>query len=152
MPGQSTATASSPVSEPVGLGGWLILPTIGLMAAPLFGLGHLSLLMVKEPLPKLHANLLNAGLLAYAVTSIALPVGLLILMFMKKRNFPRLYVVWALFNIVFVVLHLLAATFLFRATSLLDEILSGLWRGVGLYGIDIPYMRNSRRVRNTFIS
>jgi FtsH-binding integral membrane protein len=151
MSDQSTATASSPASEPTGMGGWLILPMIGLMAAPLFGLSHLSL-PIKEPLPKLHVNFLYSGLVAYAVTSIVLPAGLLIIMFMKKRNFPRLYVAWALVNIVFVVLHLLAATFLFRATSLLDAILSGLWRGVGLYGVGIPYMRNSRRVRNTFIS
>lgn len=146
--------------EPKGLGGWLILPMIGLLAAPLLGLGHLDVLagFMKEPLPQYLTKFLHFELIAYAIGSLALPIGLLVLMFMKKRYFPHLYVVWALMNIAVVVVHMFVAAAYFgnffqtRATSLLDVLLSGLWRAVGLYGIGIIYMRRSLRVRNTFIN
>lgn len=146
--------------EPKGLGGWLILPIVGLLAAPLLGLGHLDVLaaFMKESLPRHLINFLQFELIAYVIGSLALPIGLLVLMFMRKRYFPRLYVAWALMNIVVVVVHMFVAGAYFgnlfqtRATSLLDVLLSGLWRAVGLYGIGIIYMRRSLRVRNTFIN
>jgi hypothetical protein len=149
--------------EPKGLGGWLILPMIGLLAAPLIGLGHfgLPLAFAKVELPGLQVDLLNAGFFPYvffyAVSSIFGPIWLLVLMFRKKRSFPSVYRTWAVLNIALVVVDLaLAVAFfggLFRTVaSLLDYVLTALWRAVGLYGIGIIYMRRSLRVRNTFIN
>ncbi|WP_439502103.1 DUF2569 family protein [Aminobacter ciceronei] len=146
--------------EPKGLGGWLILVMVGILAAPFYGLGHLDVLaaFMKEPLPGHLNKFLGFELIAYVVTSLAFPIGLLVVMFMKKRYFPRLYVAWALVNIAVVIVHMFVAAVFFgnlfqtRATSLLDVLLSGLWRAVGLYGVGIIYMRRSLRVRNTFIN
>lgn len=150
--------------EPKGLGGWLILPMIGLLAAPLFGLGHFGLPLgfAKAELPEFQVDLLKTSffpyVLFYVVSSILGPIWLLVLMFKKKRSFPSMYVIWAVLNLALIVVDLALACAFFgelfrtRATSLLDFVLTSLWRAAGLYGIGIIYMRRSLRVRNTFIN
>ncbi|MCX8569720.1 DUF2569 family protein [Aminobacter sp. MET-1] len=158
-------TIQPPITEdePKGLGGWLILPMVGLLAAPLLGLGHFGLLLSfgKVRLPELQLDLLRTSFFPYVffyvASSILGPIGLLVLMFRKKRSFPSMYWRWAVLNIALVVMDLaLAVAFfggLFRGrTSLLDYVLTALWRAGGLYGIGIIYMRRSLRVRNTFIN
>jgi len=147
---------------PVGIGGWLVLPMLGMIATPILqlinlanpanGLGNVS------SLGPLIANLiwiealLNFGLLVVA------PALLLVQFFGKRRRFPRWYIVWTSATAVFVVLDLFvgyaafheayeaSGTPLFNRETL--RALAGALVGVCVW---IPYMVNSVRVKNTFV-
>lgn len=156
-------TPAAPARDgPEGLGGWLILPTIGLCLTPLQGLLQLADYSgLNENLqfltPAQTAFILVEAVANFALT-VVMPVVLLVMLFTKKRSFPRLYVGWAVANLVFVLLDLIAAKILFGAIyeaaemNLLDgETAQSLFRAIVLVGIWVPYMLSSRRVRNTFV-
>jgi hypothetical protein len=97
----SEAQPSAPLSRqgPAGIGGYLIVPMLGLVLMPLAGLsafkhhiglsGYFSLLTGPQRL------FVVAEIFGYLVIAVACPLGLLILLFGKKRAFPRLYIMWA---------------------------------------------------------
>jgi hypothetical protein len=86
-----------------------------------------------------------------------LPVVLLVLLFNRKRTFPRLYAFWGISMFVFIVADLMAVKALFgdlfaaSGVELFDETtIQALFGGLVLAAVWVPYMLNSRRVRNTF--
>ncbi|MBR2691147.1 MAG: DUF2569 domain-containing protein [Aquamicrobium sp.] len=146
---------------PVGLGGWLILPIIGLLVTPLRGVFHLAgyggLLASMQRLPGSLSAFLVLEFVGNIVVLIVLPVILLVLLFRKSASFQRLFVLWAAGGLAFIVLDLIGTQVLFgdlmEATNqpLLDEQTTiELLRSVVFSVIWIPYMRLSRRVANTF--
>jgi Protein of unknown function (DUF2569) len=148
---------------PVGLGGWLILPMLGLILSPLY-----CFFIVKELFPILDGTLaltsaqtiliwfetiLNVLLLGIA------PIVILMLFFQQKRTFPIFHMAWMCGNLVFILVDLLVAYNLFRdyydspGVVFWDtETTQTLVRAAIGVAIWVPYMMNSARVRNTFVN
>jgi hypothetical protein len=147
---------------PEGIGGWLILPTVGLILTPLTGLAGLGQYSdLSEAFPyltgaqKTFVVLEIVGNLAIVVL---LPVILLFRLFGRKVGFPRLYVTWAVANFAFTIADLIAARVLFgdvfeaQGVDLVDaDTLKDIFRSIVLVVIWVPYMLTSLRVRNTFV-
>lgn len=151
-----------PAATPSGLGGWLILPMLGLFltignqlmsltsAGQVFGsLGALNGLQSQMVIVEFFLNL---------AIFLAWPIALLVLFFNKDRKFPRNYIIWQIVGAVFVVLDLFAGYALFAqvyestGTPFFDTAtLRGLIGSVVGVCIWIPYMMNSVRVKNTFV-
>jgi hypothetical protein len=159
----SEAQPSAPLSRqgPAGIGGYLIVPMLGLVLMPLAGLsafkhhiglsGYFSLLTGPQRL------FVVAEIFGYLVIAVACPLGLLILLFGKKRAFPRLYIMWAAVNPVFVLVDLVAAKILLgdvfeaQGVPLFDqETAKSIQSSIVYFVIWILYMQKSQRVQNTF--
>jgi hypothetical protein len=146
---------------PEGIGGWLILPVIGLFVTPLRGLIQLKdYAGISDSFPLLSSAqqtfIIIEILLSVALT-IVLPVVLLVLLFSRKRSFPKLYAFWGISIFVFIVADLMAVKALFgdmfaaSGVELFEETtIQALIGGLVLAAVWVPYMLNSRRVRNTF--
>lgn len=160
--GMSETQAQIQRDGPEGIGGWLILPVIGVLLTPISGMIQLAtypdvfkLFPILSATQKLFLILEVLGNLAI---TIILPIVLLVLLFKKKAGFPRLYIIWAAFNFGFIIADIFVAKILFgdvfeaTGTPLVDEeTMKSIARGVVLVVIWIPYMLSSRRVRNTFV-
>lgn len=168
MTDETQASAISPQPQVVaaatrsGIGGWLILPMLGMFATvgvQLVGLtntgdtfGNLSALSGAQSLMVVLEFWLNL------VIFLGAPIALLVLFFNKSRRFPRYYISWQIVSATFVVLDLFAGYALFAQafeaseTPFFDNttMRSLLGSAVGV-GIWVPYMMNSVRVKNTFV-
>lgn len=151
-----------PRDGPRGIGGWLILSVVMLVllivAAGLQLTLFSDVVELASSLPTIQRYIISAQIVFNALLGIICPIVLLVLLFQKKRSFPRLFVGWALVFAVFAVINRLAATLMFGG------ILSDAWRqllspsnlqslilSILPVVIFIPYMLKSRRVRNTFV-
>ncbi|MCI0564908.1 MAG: DUF2569 domain-containing protein [Nitrososphaera sp.] len=159
---------------PLGLGGWLILPIIGLLLTPLFA----AEAFLSEVMPLFEAKtwtaLTTPGLPAYdprwapslifaAVSNLVLlvgPIGLLLLLFKKKRNLPKLVIAFYIFNFIAVGIDLLlTTTFIYtkhpniaNANEIVSEVVVELGRAFLLALIWVPYFLVSQRVTRTFVN
>lgn len=158
--------APAAATGPQGIGGWLILPLLGLIATP-FRVGFLTL---RDLLPAFQPETWNvlttpgsgfyhplwAPMLIFEVTAncvvILFSIVLLWLFFKKSKRVPMLVITWYLVII---------------GAQIVDEILGGripavaaaddgtslreLARSVGTALIWIPYFLVSKRVKNTFV-
>jgi hypothetical protein len=158
-----TQTPATPDAGPAGIGGWLILPIIGLVVTLFRGL--LTLLDVaglggmSDRLTQAQMIFVIGEIIGNFLVQFLLPLVLLVLVAQKKRSFPRLYIIWAVLAAVFLVGDLLLANILFRevfasgAAELLDrDTLRALFSTGILVVVWVPYMLNSRRVKNTFVN
>ena len=147
---------------PVGIGGWLILPVIGLVLTPLAGLANLasypSVFDSFSVLTGAQKLFIILELLGNVAITIVLPIILMVLLFNKRAGFPPLYIKWAAFNFAFIVADLFLAKLLFSevfaagGVELFDvETIKSIARGIILVVVWIPYMLDSRRVKNTFV-
>ena len=157
------AQAPTSATGPTGIGGWLVLPMLGMIATPivqlinLMGLGNT--LGHLDQLGPLLSNLVVIETILNFCLFVVVPGLLLIQFFGKTRRFPRWYIIWTIVSAVFVVLDLLVGYVAFRdayeasGTPFFDQdtlrALTGSLVGVCIW---IPYMLNSVRVRNTFVS
>ncbi|TIU29927.1 MAG: DUF2569 domain-containing protein [Mesorhizobium sp.] len=161
----SEAQPSAPSSSrqgPQGIGGYLIVPMLGLIFMPVIGLTvfnhHIGLSEYFSLLSGGQKAFVVAEIFGYLALAVVCPIGLLVLLFGKKQAFPRLYIAWAALGPVFLLVDLAAAKIL------LGDIFEA--QGVGLFDggtaksikssivysvIWILYMKKSRRVQNTFI-
>jgi hypothetical protein len=147
---------------PSGLGGWLVLPIIGLFLAPVqqiisvLDTGYLGILRSARTLSHPQAALLYAELLASIVLNFIAPAFLLFFLFKRWDMFPGWFVVWAASVLVYALADPLAAHLVFpesfpNAADAFDEdTVKGISRAAWGAIIWIPYMLNSKRVRNTF--
>jgi hypothetical protein len=140
-------------SEPSGIGGWLILPAIGIVVAPIW-----FAMNVFDYFPGF--ELLEPGTLVHAMTMVEILglIGFAILgtltavqFFTYKRSAPRLYRTFMVGQLLFLVGEYWAAAILlgrpmFDASS---GFAIGKWLVACL--IWIPYFLYSARVRNTFV-
>jgi hypothetical protein len=152
-------------SEPRGLGGWLILVAIGLVLTagqaflllfgtfvPIFTDGQWEALTTKG-ISTYHP--LWAPLLLFEATGNVLlavaAVTALVLFFRKSAAFPGFMIGFYLFAAMFLLIDVVAGTRI-PAVASSDDFGStrGLMRALIACAIWIPYMRKSRRVRNTF--
>ena len=153
--------SKGPNDGPVGIGGWLVLPLLGLVVTVL---GSYRMLGQYAGLSEMLARLSpsQSAFVIFEVVGNAVllvfPILLLALAFQTKRSFPGLYVVWAVAGMAFLVVDLILAMALFPAgyptvESLFDEAtVRELLRSLLLLVVWAPYMMKSRRVANTFVN
>ena len=142
---------------PVGIGGWLILPAIGMVFSPIgLALGSLGLLVIASKVQsagdtgsagslKLLAGINGAFTLYILWTAIAF--------FAKKRSAPALVIGGYLGSIVLAVVAALITQSIPQspAPPAGSEWL-GVVKPVIIALIWVPYFRFSRRVQNTFVN
>lgn len=149
------------VDRPRGIGGWLLLPAIGLFLFPFYALYSLAV----DYWPIFHlglwASLTTPGSEAYHplwmptlfygiaanVVFIAFAVALILLLFRKSPRFPKAFVVFALLNLGFV---LSIALIVWHITGSGQAVVTEVARAAVLVAVWVPYMLVSKRVRNTF--
>lgn len=151
---------------PRGLGGWLILPIIGLFVSivnigrtltedtlPVFSDGTWQLLT--SPGSEYYVPGWGALIIVELLGNLLLlgaAVALIILVFSKSPRFPTFYIYFLVFNAVFVIgdvvaAHLVVALSAEESIDLGSQVL----RAVLGAAIWIPYMLKSKRVKNTFV-
>jgi len=158
-----TQPRAVPATLVAGIGGWLILPMLGMIATPIVQLINLTSLGNTlgdvSRLGPLVANLVWVETIVNFGIFVVAPGLLLIQFFGKRRAFPRWYIIWTVAAAVFVVLDLFvgyiafhdayeaSGTPFFSSDTL--RALAGALVGVCVW---IPYMLNSVRVKNTFVN
>jgi hypothetical protein len=150
-------------SQPKGIGGWLILPALGLIITPIrmvFQFTH-DLLPVLNP--ETWAALTTPGTNAYhplwaplisfeVIANIAMfgfTIWLLILFFKKSKRVPKLFVAWLLLLAAVQILDQLLGNQIPLVASQHDpESLKDLARSIVGVAIWVPYFLKSKRVKN----
>jgi len=147
---------------PSGLGGWLLLPPVMLVLLVIAGLFQLlafpGLAEIAVGLPQWKVYMLSTQVLFSVLLGIVGPIVLLVLYFRTSRRFPRLFLAWALAYVAFSVLNHFAVIVLFGdmlGVAWSERFSLGALRSLLLavvpVAVFIPYILNSRRVRNTFV-
>ncbi len=141
--------------QPSGIGGWLILPTIGTCLAPFFylkGLGDL-VTVVGGPNFSLAALPLKAFVWIEFIVNFGIMCAwgyAIYALFSKKRVYPGLFISLAIISIIIVMLDIGIAGAGFNV-AMTHEDYAGLAKQFISALIWVPYMAKSQRVRNTFI-
>lgn len=157
------ASVQTGVDGPSDIGGWLILPILGLVATPLRGVVHLAtygeIFKSMQYLTSGQIAFVWLEIMGNVAVLLVLPVVLLALLYKKSAAFPSWFIIWAGVGLAFILLDLIAAQVLFgdvlaaAGQPLFDAETTGeLFRSIILAAIWIPYMRVSRRVANTFVN
>jgi hypothetical protein len=155
------------IEPPRGIGGWLILPLLGLILTPLLVL----FTMVKDLLPVFSSDiwpvLTTPGSAAYHplwavaiifevaanIATICFAIVLLVMFRAKRRQVPKLMVVWyaALLGV-----QVVDAILIAQIPAARDAIDAGdyrdLFRALVFCAVWIPYFLISKRVKNTFVA
>lgn len=140
-------------TEPTGIGGWLILPAIGIVVAPVQ-----FVMNVFDDFPRF--ELLEPGTLLHTITMLKILawIGFAILatttavqFFARRRSAPKLYRALLVGQLLFVIAAYWAAAILFDVPMF--DANGGFAIGMLLAAclIWIPYFLYSVRVRNTFV-
>jgi hypothetical protein len=153
-------------AEPKGLKGWLILPAIGLIIAPL----RLGLNLLKDFWPIFRDGywpvLTTPGteayhplwkpLLTFEIVGNSLFIlanlALLFFFFTRHWRFPTLYITMLALNVVFVVSDFFMGNAIPAVAASKDtQALKEMARTIIAAAIWTPYFLRSRRVKNTFV-
>ena len=160
----STAEATQPAAPgPVGIGGWLILPLLGLLATPVIQIFNLTssgeTLQVAGALGGVRQALIIAEIVCNVGIFLILPLVCLVLLSQKKRTFPRIYVVYSIVSALFYFLDLYLGYAMFaevyqsgQAEFFDRDTIRGIVGSIAGLVIWTPYMLNSVRVKNTFVN
>src|ERR1700704_5617988 len=132
------------VTEPKGIGGWLILPVIGTLLSPLIT-AHAAF----QDAVVLLNNSVSTALAAFIVVEFLYNCGLVIawifaavLLFRHKRLYPRLFVALLVITLIGTVLDLVVAAMAYDVTIDSNDIRSA-GRSAILLAIWGPYMHKS---------
>ncbi len=153
-------------AEPKGLGGWLILPLIGLIVSPIrmavslnndflpiFQEGYWEVLTT--PGSEAYHHLWGPPIAFEIVGNLVFIVFALILIFLfftKSPVFPSLIIIYITTNLLYVVGDFFFADLIPAIAAESDpESTRELFRTVVRAAIWIPYFRMSKRVKNTFV-
>jgi hypothetical protein len=150
---------------PRGVGGWLILPLLGLFVFPL----RVAVSLATDYWPIFRGgiweNLTTPGSAVYhplwapvIVGEITCNVGfllfdlaLLYLLFTKSRRFPKAFIVFTLANLLFIVSDAAIAWQIPAVAARgLEGVAGEIARSLVVAAVWVPYMLVSKRVRNTF--
>jgi hypothetical protein len=166
------ATPQAPVSDapakpdgPAGIGGWLILPVIGLFVFPV----RVVISLVTDYVPifqgGIWGNLTTPGSEVYhplwapvIIGEIFCNVGflffdlaLIYLLFTKSHRFPKAFIVFTLANLAFIVGDAAIAWQIPAVAARgLEGVGAEIARTLVVAAVWVPYMLVSKRVRNTF--
>jgi len=123
--------------NPKGIGGWLILPTIGLFLSIII---YLILAVIEIAVVFLGAG--TGWDIIYLLTSagmFGLVVYTLVLEFKKKKEFPKWAIILTALGVVVTIIF-----------SIEDSDYTGLVQSIVFAAIWIGYFLQSKRVKNTF--
>ena len=151
---------------PKGIGGWMILPVIGLFVFPLRVLWSLAAQYWPIFRDGIWANLTTPGSasyhvlwgpllvyeIAFNIAFLLFDLALLVFLFRKSPRFPKLFVAFALLNVFFVVTDgIVGYQIPAVAASGMETIAGEIGRALALACIWAPYFLVSQRVKNTFV-
>ena len=147
--------------EPIGLGGWLLLPLIGLFLTPIGGffivVEAVPYAKEMEGLTPTQSFFVVAGLGITILFVVVAPLHLLVLMLRRHRTFPRWWVAVTWATVVFAALKVLVGYFVFSSLLLSNDVPVIFRTSPGLFAASLvgafawtAYMLDSVRVRNTF--
>lgn len=155
-------------SEPQGLGGWLILPALGLLLTPITMVLQLRNEVLPELTPEAWVALTSPGSPAYnprlvLLVGVELITNACLLLFVfwviwkfftKSRQLPKLYIIWVVVGLAVQAVDLgLAMSIPVIASQLtFPGAYKDLARSIVQCLIWIPYFLSSRRVSNTFVN
>jgi hypothetical protein len=158
--------AVSPGAGPAGLSGWLVLVGIGLFIAPI----RLAIFLLQTfppifrdgtwgtlttPASASYHPFWAPLLLAEMVINfifIVMSIYLLFLFFRKSARFPKLYVMFLLSNLAFLLADAFAVTIVLPSQPIMDpDTAREFGRSVVSASIWVPYLFLSKRVKNTFV-
>ena len=149
-------------AAPNGIGGWLILPMLGLFGSIIIELIDLSssgdIIASTSSMNAGQSATIAIEYFLRIALGLVFPIYLLVLMFNKRARFPQRYIVWLVASAIFAVADILLAYAAFSAVfdsgqvQLFDSstIRGLLSAAVGLC-VWLPYMLASVRVKNTFV-
>jgi hypothetical protein len=148
-----------PANDLEGIGGWLILPAIGLALTPFICLGPIFTdiqLLTAGDHQSLFANhpSLTALLDSEVVINLAFlaaTICLNILFYTKKRILPKCMVAFYSAQCVLLLVDHLAATAIFPSVDLSSGLITVI-RSFVVAAVWIPYFLNSQRVEQTFVN
>jgi len=141
-----------------GIGGWLILPAIGLAISPfmsLFGIVT-DIMLLTGNHPSLFANhpsltsLLTFEVLINTAFLVAV-IYLNVLFYTKNRIFPKCIIAFYAAQCFLMLADHLAATAVFPSADLSPSVIAIVRSFIGA-AIWIPYFLNSKRVEATFVN
>jgi uncharacterized protein DUF2569 len=140
---------------PSGIGGWLILPAIGLVLSPLIIIGGL-LVAFKIWTESIGALELDYPGAYVAITAQLIMGGAFLCFFLyvaarfftKKKSVPTLMIALLVINLVLAVITNVLYASVFRESADIKEIT----RAILLCAVWIPYFRLSKRVKATFVN
>ena len=150
---------------PEGLGGWLILPAIGLVLTILKIASYFGMQVAPLIADGTYARVITPGDDLYHplwlplvvveaggnATLLLMAMGAICLFFMRSRWFPRVHIAFILFNAVLALtVFFLGAQIPLLAEAHTMQAVSDMARGLIAAAIWVPYMLTSQRVRNTF--
>ena len=152
---------------PVGIGGWLILPLIGLIFTPIAAVVSLWTQYLPiftqgiyerltDPAFQNYHPLWGPALILELIAQIIFAAGsiwALVLLFRKSQLFPSVMIAFYALNVAYLAADTWLASQIpmLRAMNL-GEIGGRLVIGLIAAAIWIPYMRISKRVKNTFVN
>ncbi len=155
------------LNGPSGLGGWLVLVAIGRILGPLVLLNAIyqifsvyfksgMLTQLSDPDSNMYSALWKPMAffeLIGNVVLLGLSVLLIVLFFMKKKQFPIVYIGMMVLNVLIMLIDLIFIYQIQKALALDLNITatSQLIAAIVTSGVWIPYMLVSKRVKNTFI-
>ncbi len=155
------------LNGPSGLGGWLVLVAIGRILGPLILLNAIyqifsvyfksgMLTQLSDPDSNMYSALWKPMAffeLIGNVVLLGLSVLLIVLFFMKKKQFPMAYIGMMVLNVLIMLVNLIFIYQIQKSLALDLNITatSQLIAAIVTSGVWIPYMLVSKRVRNTFI-
>jgi hypothetical protein len=162
---QALVADTTKTAGPQGIGGWLILPLIGLFVFPVRVV--ISLISDYWPLFQggVWGNLTTPGSevyhplcapviaveIAFNAGFLLLDLALLYLLFTKSYRFPKAFIAFALLNLAFIVGDAAVAWQIPAVAARgLEAPGAEVARALVLAAVWVPYMLVSKRVRNTF--
>jgi hypothetical protein len=150
---QAPYSSSPLVAGPSGIGGWLILPAIGLVLGPLRSLVGMkdyfeAFEIVESGTPIYNFIIVE---LIVLVLFILFSIYVAIKFFSKSASAPKLVIVLLILQLFFIVVDSAAVSMMFGVPFFDGETAPMLFVSLVACAIWIPYFSNSRRVNNTFI-
>jgi hypothetical protein len=156
--GSTDVPAYKPANDLNGIGGWLILPAIGLAISPFISLYGIAtdIQLLTGNHPSLFANHPSlTGLLIFEViinaAFFAALICLNILFYTKKRILPKGMIAFYAAQCVLMLADHLAAVSVFPSVDLSSGLMTVI-RSFIVAAIWIPYFLNSIRVESTFVN
>jgi len=164
IPGEQTGMKKG--IEPAGIGGWLILPAVGLAISPILqGIRFFRDIMpalepnvwriLSDPTSENHHPMWVPTILFEAASTILLFIFTLwlgyLFFFRKSPRVPQLFIFWLAINLIIQTIDLILTNSIPLAAGQSDQqVVGGLVPSIGSAAIWIPYFIKSVRVKNTF--